>query len=140
MTNIEKNSAIALMLGAKEDVWYPPNKDYNSTGIYYEMQNQQYFPNGHKHCGDSMLKYDSDANWQDKVLTFVEKLGFEISINTWYGANKENTLEVPECCVDICFKNSIRRAVPKRFHFPTRKQAIFEALYEFSQWYKQQKP
>lgn len=41
MTTIEKNIAIAEMLGAKQEQWYPPNKDTKSTGIYLAMPQKE---------------------------------------------------------------------------------------------------
>lgn len=137
MTTIEKNVAIALMLGAKEERWYPFNKDTGSSGLYYAMQNQKFFPNGERYCGDSMLKYDIDYNWIFTVIKFIEDLPFNVHINECHCGIEMWEDGIPKEWLNSKFETI---SVLGGNHFKlTKKEAIFEALYQFSQWIKNQK-
>mgnify|MGYP003435656257 FL=1 len=90
MTTQEKNIEIAKMLGAVREEWYPSNKDTGSTGIYFAMPQKQYFPNGERYCGDTFLKFDTDANWQFEAIDWVEKQGYSVHISSGYWYNDED--------------------------------------------------
>jgi len=124
MTTQEKNIEIAKMLGAVREEWYPSNKDTGSTGIYFAMPQKQYFPNGERYCGDTFLKFDTDANWQFEAIDWVEKQGYPVTVCQEY------------CQIDTNFQpyNEIIGYEGKN-----KKEAIFEALFQFSQYLKQKK-
>lgn len=82
------------------------------------------------------LKFHSDANWQFEALDFIEKLS--------------NDIETYHFCMLEAVNASIRvrnnqtgqssfewlSVFQKGYHQWTRKEAIFEALYQFSQYLK----
>jgi hypothetical protein len=134
-TILEKNVAIALMMGATTDQWYPPNKDNNSTGLYLNFT-KDWWPDNRRYYGDYGLKFHSDANWQDEAMKFLEKKLFffvaapftddetgGLSGEYWCQVLKGTTNINYNPLVDICGQ-------------PSKKLAIFEALYEMSQLVK----
>lgn len=116
---LQKNIDIAKMLGAKQEQWYPTNKDTKNSGIYLCMSSKQFFPNGERWCGDSCLKFHSDANWQFEALEFVNTQGY-------CATSYPNTCEIEND--DKSYYN-----ISQGY---TRKEAIFEALWQFSQYLK----
>lgn len=73
MTNRDKNIAIALMLGAVVENWYPANKDNDTTGNYYIFPERTWYPNNTRQHGDYGLRFDSDYNWMLEALKFITK-------------------------------------------------------------------
>lgn len=134
VTDEQKNIAIAEMLGAVKENWYPPNKDNETTGDYYifphtlyeyieEGKTKQYrwYPDNVRQHGDSKLKFHSDANWQYEAIDWVEAQGYRVQSYT-YG----------------CYIVNVDEQVIT-YDGDNRKEAIFEALYQFSQYLKEKK-
>lgn len=144
MTNVEKNIAIAEMLGATVENWYPPNKEAKTTGNYLAFQTGQWWPNNTKCHRDSLLKFDTDANWQfeainwiESQLMFVDKLYYAQITKLHCGIyseehilNKYRTKKGFKSWTYYCNISS---------YGATKKEAIFEALYQFSIYLKQLK-
>lgn len=131
---IEKNVAIAEMLGVKQEEWYPPNKDMQSTGIHLVFPQNTWYPdNKRQHC-DSLLKFDTDANWQFEAIDFCERENF--LPNTIV----EFIILCEGCSVNV---RSADKGEQLFFWFSGyekirgKKPTIFEALYQFSQYLKQ---
>jgi len=90
--------------------------------------------NGHHYPSYEELKFHSDANWQFEALKFIEDLGYDTSISSYLFENRVlistgnpqgDGGRYTEYQVDIESK--------------TKKEAIFEALYQFSQYLKEKK-
>lgn len=124
MTNIEKNTAIAELCGAKKEQWYPFNKDTGSTGIYLMMPHKRFFPNGERWCGDSQLKYDVSNDWQYKVISLLKKRGFGMQISWDY-----------VLIVDL--ENNKNDGLVYLSVGDNLKLTIFEALYQFTLYAKE---
>lgn len=73
MTVQDKNIAIAEMLGATQEQWYPPNKDTKQTGIHLAFPQGSWYPDNKRYHTDSLLKFHSDANWQMEACKFITK-------------------------------------------------------------------
>jgi len=137
-----KNITIAEMLGAVQEEWYPYNKDTKSTGIYLAMK-EGFFPNGKRYCGDSMLKYHSDANWQLSTLEWIESLDLSDKHYKWEFDGKEycnfsgfeTWIERNTCSIWM----NLDLDPPQRIAYSEgkdKREATFEALYQFSQYLK----
>jgi hypothetical protein len=132
MTTQEKNLAIAEMLGAKVEPWLEIQQPYYKGTIYNPLIEGDWC------CGmkdkDECLetlgrhaKYDSDANWQFYALEWIEARGHPIYIVKTDVVIKSNgTISTP----------SVWNGTQHRF--PNKKEAIFEALFQFSQYLKKQ--
>jgi hypothetical protein len=128
-TTLEKNVAIALMMGATTEQWYPPNKDYNSTGVYLSFP-KEYYPDNKRYHGDFALKFHSDANWQDDVISFLEKkYDFSIISGPHFSNDFKSLSGEHWCEVSPRGNNELVHT----YRQPLKKLAIFEALYEISQ-------
>jgi len=125
MTTQDKNIAIAEMLGAVKENWYPPNKLAGTTGDYYVFPAKTWYPDNVRQHRDNALKFDSDANWQYAAIEWIEKQSQEVSQH------------VDECSIgetiDAYYHRG--RALGKG---KNRLEATFEALYQFSQYLKEQ--
>jgi len=158
MSTSEKNIAIAEMLGAIIENWYPPNKDNGTSGNYlvfpnslYEYvddkgekkQHRWYPDNKRQHC-DSLLKFDSDANWQYEAIEFIEQLDHSKFHYKWVDTLGEERCNFMGYTVEVerthCWVTCDLQLDPARTvvhgSAPTKKEAVFEALYEFSQYVK----
>lgn len=130
MTTEEKNIAIAEMLGAKLTCYY-----HNTTtgfkmeqmigDIVEKLKSLNHLPIG-QHILNGIdikyLKFHSDANWQFEALEYVNTQGY-------YATSYPNTCEI----------ENDDKSYYKISQGHTRKEAIFEALYQFSQYLKQKK-
>ena len=127
MTTIEKNIAIALMLEAVKENWYPANKDNNTTGDYYIFPERTWYPNNKRQHGDYGLRFDSDYNWQFAAIEWVEKQGYSTRISF------EPNSKIHSCSIYnhkgeiVCLREGN--------HF-TKKEVIFECLYFFTEDFK----
>lgn len=136
MTTTEKNIAIAEMIGAKIECVYHNTssgfKMFQAIGdIIEKLRNYSHMPVG-KHVTNGIdvanLNFHSDANWQFEAKEYIEKLSYQTYI-IYYHHTKvytvdiwDNSLKVPECIIN--YTNY------------SQKEAIFEALYQFSQYLK----
>lgn len=124
MTIQNKNVAIAEMLGAVKENWYPPNKDTESTGDYYVFPAKTWYPDNKRHHGDYGLKFHSDANWQLEALKFITKTydaAWKLTSKFCEIHNHNNGFD---CRCEInCPENPLLD--------------MFECLYQFSQYLKQ---
>lgn len=150
MTEEQKNIEIALMLGWKyypkvkiptnyydveehklenldeDDVWViEPTEEFEkylcvSTSFYDVTLNiENPFKEFHY-----LLKFDTDANWMFEAIDFIEGKGYPVEIcqeNCTILTNEQPLNDLISCSKE------------------TKKEAIFEALYEFSQYLKQAK-
>jgi hypothetical protein len=128
----QKNVAIAEMLGAVKENWYPPNEQYGTTGDYYAFPQGQksWYPDNVRHHGDYALKFHSDANWQFEALDWVERCGCGLSIlsNPHTGLKGCHIYKDDRHCgIEVAGYES---------NDCTKKEAIFEALYQFSLYLK----
>ncbi len=157
MTTNEKNVAIAFMLGATIENWYPPNKLEHTTGDYlvfptslYEYLDENgkkkkyvWYPDNKKQHCDELLKFHSDANWQYEALQWIENLDLSDSHYSWeFRDQKYNNfngyrteLEGNGCWIYL----ELTLDPPERVAMAegaNKKEAVFEALYQFSQYIK----
>lgn len=133
ITTEQKNIAIAEMLGAIKEQWYPPNKDIGSSGLYLAMPQQQFFPNGERYCSEKRLAFHSDTNWQFEAIEWIEK---QSVTETEYASNYNVSSHCFGCDIETTGYQSFTIL---RIENQNRKEAIFEALYQFSQYLKQKK-
>lgn len=142
---IEKNIAIAEMIGAVEEQWYPPNKDYGSTGRYWKFPKEvaQRLPSTFLQvAGDYGLKFHSDANWQFEAIDWIERQKmFEDNLYYVQITKKHCGIHTEEHTIN---KYRTKEGFKSWEYFcnincreNTKKEAIFEALYQFSQYLKQ---
>lgn len=77
---IQYNILIATMiLGAREEQWYPPNKDSRRSGKYYILENQKFFPGYMGHCcGDYALSFHKDWSWAMETAKQANTLATKI--------------------------------------------------------------
>lgn len=122
MTIQDKNIAIAEMIGWKFKgiiIDFIP-------GTWKEEDVTQYSSNH--------LKFDTDANWQFEAIDFIENNYSQ----PHYITSKLN-IYISKCCLNKKHRCEISmddRFLPKfsiHIEESTRKEAIFEALYQFSQ-------
>lgn len=137
--NTDKNVAIAILMGAVIENWYPYNKDTKRTGKYLKFPEAMYiyddidgkkkqyrwYPDNQRYHGDALLKFDTDSNWQFEAISWIEKQGYDTiigknDIQYWFGILAKNNF------------NGI--VIPSK---TSKKQAIFETLFQFSQFIKQ---
>lgn len=120
MTIQDKNIAIAEMLGFKTNTkkthWKYPfdNNGYLSTAI----------SGIHGGWLTQMLKFDTDANWQSEAIEWIEKQGYPFEYCN-------NQARIYDKDLTGWQRKRLCPTVGK-----TPKEAIFEALYEFSQYLK----
>lgn len=114
MTTQEKNIQIAEMLGWEKGMlgeFTRPDTKANKEGMINIIP-----PFG--------LKFDTDANWQFEAIDWVEKQGYPVTVCQEY------------CQIDTNYQpyNEIIGCEGKN-----KKEAIFKALFQFSQYLKQKK-
>jgi hypothetical protein len=144
MTTKDKNIAIAEMLGAVKENWYPPNKDNQSTGNYYIFPAKTWYPSNVRHHGDYQLKFDTDAEWQYKAVEFIEALDHSDLHYKWPDLDGKERSNFGGYTVDIernyCYIQCELQLDPPHLFISskgaTKKEAVFEVLYEFSQYLK----
>lgn len=123
---LQKNVAIAEMLGAKAEQWYPPNEHLKFSGVHMCYRDKdKFFPNGAKFHAADMLKYHNDFNWQLEALAFIESNGYITNI---LGKDIGCT-----CVIRSKDGDELPIAVVSN---SSKKEAIFEAIYQFSQYIK----
>jgi len=146
-----KNIEIALMLGATMESWYPPNEATKSSGLYLSFpiclytyiengveKQHKWYPDNKKYHGDSLLKFDSDANWQFETIEFIENhkdfedFRIEPSQIILRASNQKSKLYSI-----INYSNNGRFF--SNSGIISKKEAIFEALFKFSQYLKENK-
>lgn len=118
MTTQEKNIEIALMLGwvlRKDEIW-----GSNWVNSNNEMVGVSFKPD---------LLFHSDANWQFEALDWVAKWIVSKEVNG------EIAIEYFEGEIHVTIDSFKNLKVVKK----TAKEAIFEALYQFSQYLKTKK-
>ena len=121
----EKNIVIAEMLGWKRVDWFSEDtflRLYKGVTIPADyILTIHNFRLSH-HCYEiDELKFHSDANWQFEAIEWVENEGYPIDVCQEYCSiltNIQPTNEILGC------------------EGETKKEAIFEALYQFSQYLK----
>lgn len=128
MTQEQKNIAIAEMLGLVA-LQAPYKGAVSINGGNYK--GQVFFDSLEGESWYEYPKYDQDANWQFEAIDWIEKQKVYIRIekpigklSSWFVNFDSEHSEIKE--VQIFNKN--------------RKEAIFEALYQFSQYIKDKKP
>lgn len=131
MMTEQKNIAIAEMLGAVKENWYPANKDNGSTGNYYIFPTGKWYPNNKRQHGDYALKFHSDANWQFEAIDWVEKQNV---IGAEYASNYNFISSCFSCEIET---TGYRSSTIINVENQNRKEAIFEALYQFSKYMKE---
>jgi len=124
LQEIEMNREIAKMIGSVEEQWYPSNKDTRSTGIHLAFPERGKYPDGKRYHCDSLLKFHSDANWQLQAIEWIEENGWYVNINR---------CEVS--VYDFDYKNTAN-GYSTSCVASTKKLAIFNVLYAFSQHLK----
>jgi len=130
MTTEEKKAEIIPMLGAKVEVWEEVGKDYYKGTIYNPIMGDNWCCGmGDKDkCMETLVrhaKYDTDANWQLYAIDWIENQGYPVHIvKKTVVIYSNNTISSP----------SIWNGTKQRFS--TKKEAIFEAIYQFSQYLK----
>ena len=133
MTIIEKNIAIAEMLGFKKGFWYSVEKpvtDDKKQFCDFEGQDKVWKTSAYP---KENLLFHSDANWQFEAIDWIENLHEGIAYNVRIESNK--------CEISV----STQYALAYDEHLSifqfgsTKKEAIFEALFQFSQYLKQNK-
>ncbi len=129
MDYVQNNVAVAEMLGAKQEQWYPENKLEGTSGVYLvfpttlykdaEGNKHMWYPDNVKYHSETLLKFHTDANWQHEALEFVANLGF--------------TYTVTNLSCSLHSKDGLYSAavVDK-----TTKLAVFNSLYVLSQLLK----
>lgn len=128
MTVQEKNIEIAKMLGwkyvssidVKDKIYHQSIK----AGWYSRLPKALHYKiNGLLYKGRSHndLKFHSDANWQFEAIEYIENLGYIFDI----GKNCANIFQDKYPNKEIVNSNK-----------NNRKEAIFEALFQFSQYIK----
>lgn len=125
MTTEEKNVAIAEMLNwYKTDDGYLLPKSLESGYDYMEWANTFKRDNSITYYAlhSPNLKFHSDANWQFEALEFVHKL-HPVEIKYGFGV-----------IIDFGIKRNAIVEINKN-----TKEAIFEALYQFSIYLKEKK-
>ncbi len=140
MTTDQKNIAIAEMLGAVQEQWYPPNKDNKTTGVHLAFKANGWYPDNQRYHADCHLKFHSDANWQFEAIQWVENIRLNnLKLYDVQIGGKTCSIRSEEYTI-----NEERRKNKDAFkHFyaesssaDSKKEAIFEALYQFSQHIK----
>lgn len=121
MNNTDKQIAVAEMLG-----WRKGHKDFPQE---QRWKNDWFDTNEIRH---THLHFDSDANWLFDAIDWIEKQGMDVSIignecaiiDTKKAYAEENPFDIKP----ICFGEGL-----------SKREAIFEALYQFSQYLKTKK-
>jgi hypothetical protein len=124
MTIQEKNIQIAEMLGWGKGMlgeFTRPDTKANKEGMINIIP-----PFG--------LKFDIDANWQFEAIDFVEKQGYIVT-------SYQNTCEIESSDGDYSESNNcmVGQSYYEISGGKERKEVIFEALFQFSQYLKQKK-
>lgn len=139
MTVIEKNIEIAKMLGLKRIKDWQGVECFTNPNWYHLQWSNKYQDNLEiETYRDSELCYHSDANWQFEVISYIESLPFFVIISS-------------TGCTIKCWEDSIPLEWLKYFSkYPfkdiftfggknyklSKKEAIFETLFELSQYLK----
>lgn len=113
MNKQEKNVEIALMLGYKNHM----STSHAGMRLWRDCSDNHIGEDGH-------LSFDSNANSQFDAIDHVENLGYKVNICLMRCVISENSI------VDKKFKDIIKSSLF------SKKTAIFEALYDFSQYAK----
>lgn len=131
MTNIEKNIAIAEMLGWKDkdgDFLLPKsletNYDYREwcgTKNAHIQESWMVTPEQQYNIASGNLMFHLDANWQFEAIQFIENEGYAFEIC------QENVIIYEHA--SYSFLNTIIEVTKE-----TKKEAIFEALFQFNQY------
>jgi hypothetical protein len=137
MTIEEKNIEIALMLGwiysgmtTNNLFGFNKKPSYRQGWKKKSIWNIRVYP--------EWFKFHSDANWQFKAINFLQKKHFNIIFAPFLDTD-ENTLSGEYWC-QILSNNSMdinRGCVIDVTGCSSNQEAIFEALYQFSQYIKQ---
>lgn len=134
MTNIEKNVEIARMLGWTYITWQEVKSEVHSKSIragWYrkvpKILNRKVNWRLYAGRGNNDLKFDIDANWQFEAIDWIEKQGYAFE----YCNNQSRIYDK-----DLMWFQR-KRLCPTVGDSP--KEAIFEALFQFSQYLKQNK-
>jgi hypothetical protein len=143
MTTQEKNVEIALMLGATIENWYPANIHTSTSGNYLIFPQGKWYPDNVRQHGDTKLKFHSDANWQFEALEFITKLDLSDRHYNWVmGGQEYNNFSG----LDYNIQNNACQIIlnleldpPRDIIQTVGTTAIFEALYQFSQYLKTKK-
>ena len=143
MTTIEKNVCIAEMLGAvikgydskgnwvegiqynfigtkRAHKWYMPFLSTKTSIISYQVL-----------YADDELRFHSDANWQFEAIDWVEKQNV---IGAEYASNYNFISSCFSCEIET---TGYRSSTIINVENQNRKEAIFEALYQFSKYMKE---
>lgn len=126
MTTLEKQISIAEMLKIEITQPYPPNKEQH--GYLFKLEKDFAKAVGENYLNTSILKFDSDANWQFEALLFLSKNNYYWDILS-YNSEEQGY----ECSIFIEPRLNIK--IKSRGKSP--QEAIFEALYQFSVYLKQ---
>lgn len=123
MTNSDKNISIAEMLGAFEVTpWVGITQPY-FKGTCYNLGNTRWIcgtkdkEEVRKYLGNH-LRFDTDANWQYEAIELIEK-------------NKEYLVSITDTECEI-FNEQEKEYFYQLTAGYSKKEAVFEALYQFS--------
>lgn len=117
MTILDKNIAIAEMLG-----WTKTGHKHPFTPSLGELYRHK------NYSGDywgEKFKYNSDANWQFEAINFIKSKGYTYAM----AGNFKRVSFVIHCSELKAIVSQDSKEI----------KAIFEALYQFSQYLKQKK-
>lgn len=128
MTQEEKNVEIAKMLGWEELNWdSPPKCKVWNPDMHHP----------HAFTPQDELEFHSDANWQFEALDWLEQQGYLFTIDGHFIGLQAYKDRKMSYWAYINTHNDVE--ILSTDYLPTRKEAIFEALYQFSQYIKDKK-
>ena len=140
MTTQDKNIAIAEMLGWKYVTWMDRRDEKYGKTIYEgwysrvpNIYNRKINGELYKGRSHNNLKFHSDANWQDEAIEWIQQ---QDVIGAKYASNYNVVVDCFGCYIETTGYHSWTVV---RVENENRKETIFEALYQFSQYLKQKK-
>jgi hypothetical protein len=78
------------------------------------------------------LKYDSDWNWIMEVVEKIESIGFNFNLIK----NGDNYAEIRS---SSCYDEKISDSMDLEKEYISKKEAVVQAIWEFLNWYKENK-
>jgi len=138
-TVTSKNVAIAEMVG-----WEAKKTLLGETLIWISKEHNHLVPNfkhtmnGKYYCLPQELLFHSDANWQYEALDWLDSFDNGKEYVEFMMMEKTNIgIYVRDKQTGLTYFEYL--TVLQDVKFNTRKEAVFEALFQFSQYLKQQK-
>jgi len=81
------------------------------------------------------MKFHSDWNWTMELVKWIEKTRYGRAVNGFHVAITDTWITIDNVCetdTPLSFKVSVNSGVPK-------KEAVVQAIWEFLNWYKENK-